>query len=333
MNNNLLFEGAVVTFNIVETKKRKKDIEKVMDIYLSTIDIESSYTNTNQIKDHILSDTKNENRKLFFYNLYLNSEVFGFAEFGYLQKSETIVLDYICTKKRNHCAFYAFYQLCLEEITKKLTKQKLHIKYIISEISLNQFNGLYCDLDSNYFRKILSMDNFVLLKYPYYQPSFERSPQNFAIAIKSVSSSNMKTSIAWEEYLSLIEDLYTFHYGTWYKKYFDPDEVDKELERLLNTIKKEIAPQKINNISLVNCPVFEAGKCQSINIEPITISKKFKKNLFNILAIIFWLLITIASCLLTFLCDNNLANQLAAIISSISGIITILLYIRGFFRN
>lgn len=30
------------------------------------------YTNTNQIKDHILSDTKNENRKLFFYNLYLN---------------------------------------------------------------------------------------------------------------------------------------------------------------------------------------------------------------------------------------------------------------------
>lgn len=164
-------------------------------------------------------------------------------------------------------------------------------------------------------------------------PSFERSPQNFAIAIKSVSSSNMKTSIAWEEYLSLIEDLYTFHYGTWYKKYFDPDEVDKELERLLNTIKKEIAPQKINNISLVNCPVFEAGKCQSINIEPITISKKFKKNLFNILAIIFWLLITIASCLLTFLCDNNLANQLAAIISSISGIITILLYIRGFFRN
>ena len=325
----------MVTFNIIETQKRKKDIEKALKIYLSAIDIETSYTNTNEIKHHILSGTKDEKRKLFFYNLYLNDQLFGFAEFGYLPDSETLVIDYICTEKRNPCAFYNFYQLCIEEISKSLSKQKRLFKYIITEISLTQNNGLYCDVDSNYFRKLLSIDNYVLLKYPYYQPSFDHKHKNFAIAIKSASGSSVNSPLTCEEYLSIIDELYNFHYGTWYKKYYSEEEVNKVLKKLSDKIKKEILPQKNNNnnISLVNCPVFEAGNCQNVNIEPITFTKKIKKSIINVLLISFWLIVTVASCFLVIFNDIQYINVISLFISAVSGIITIAIYLRSFFRN
>ena len=321
----------MVTFNVTETRKRKKDIESALNIYLSTIDIETSYTNTNEIKHHILSGTKNEKRKLFFYNLYLNGELFGFAEFGYLTSSETLIIDYICTKQRNHCAFY---QLCIEEITNSLLKQKQFLKFIITEISLTQNNGLYCDADSNYFRKLLSLDDYVLLKYPYYQPSFKNEHIKFAIAIKSVSKSNCNTPLTCKEYLSIINELYIYHYGTWYKKYYDEEKVNNTLKSLFDKIENEISRQTDNNnVYLVNCPIFEAGNCKNVNIEPVTLSQKIKKNIANVILICFWLLVTIASVFLVVFNNIQYINVISLFISAISGIITIFLYLKSFFRN
>ena len=324
----------MVTFKLIETKNRRKEVEKAIDIYLSTIDIETSYTNTNQIKEHIFSDDKSEKRQLFFYNLYMNNELFGFAEFGYLPKTETLVIDYICTKKRNHCAFYTFYQLCIEEISNKLAHQNYHFKYIITEISLAQNNGLYCDVDSNYFRKMLSINNFVLLKYPYYQPSFEGKQFSFSIAIKSTSESSVNSLLTDKEYISIVEELYYSHYGTWYKHYYSEKEVDTTIEKLLNKIKREISPQKDNNnISLVNCPVFEAGNCKNVDIEPITLSKKIKKSLLSLILIIFWFVITIACIFVAVFYQCVIVERVLACISAISGIITIVLFLRTLFRN
>ena len=39
----------MLKFSISESIKRKKDIENAIEIYLSTIDMETSYTDTNQI--------------------------------------------------------------------------------------------------------------------------------------------------------------------------------------------------------------------------------------------------------------------------------------------
>ncbi len=324
----------MVTFSICETAKRKKDINKAIDIYLSAIDIETSYTNTNQIKEHILSTSNSSNRLLFFYNLYVNDEMFGFAEYGYLPNTQTLVIDYICTKERNHCAFYTFYQLTIDDITKKLSKKNLYFKYIITEISLAQKNGLYCDIDSNYFRKMLSMDNFVLLKYPYYQPDLEHKPFSFSIAIKSVSESSLSSPLNSDAYIEIIEDLYINHYGEWYEKYLDREKVYTDLNKLLSKIKKEIAPQKDSNkIALVSCPVFEAGKCQNVNIEPLTVLKKIKRNIALVLLFCFWLIISTLSFILVSFADNQISSIVSTIISVISGVITIFLYIRDFFRN
>ena len=324
----------MLKFSISESIKRKKDIEDAIEIYLSTIDIETSYTNTNQIKEHILMNNRNEERLLFFYNLYLNDQLFGFAEYGFLPKSETIVIDYICTKKRNHCAFYTFYKLTTEDIYKKLKIKHLHVKYVITEISLNQQNGLYCDADSNYFRKMLSMDNFVLLKYPYYQPSFNQKPLNFAIAIKSFSGSSVNTPLSSNAYIEIIDELYMSHYARWYEKYLEKTMVYNSLYTLKEKIVKQISPQKDNNkIPLVNCPLFEVGKCKNVNIEPLTVSKKIKKKFTNAFIICFWLLVTFISTLLIFFAAEDLYIKISTFVSLISGTITIFLYFRDFFRN
>lgn len=324
----------MLKFSISESIKRKKDIENAIEIYLSKIDMETSYTDTNQIKEHILINNKNEERLLFFYNLYLNDQLFGFAEYGYLPKTETIVIDYICTKERNHCAFYTFYKLTIEDICKKLKNKHLHVKYIITEISLNQQNGLYCDADSNYFRKMLSMDNFVLLKYPYYQPSFNQKPLNFAIAIKSISGSSVNTSLSCNSYIEIINELYNSHYGKWYEKYLGKDTVYDALAALKDKITKQISPQKDNNkIPLVNCPIFEVGKCKNVNIEPLTVSGKIKKRFTHAFLICFWLLVTVISTILIFSTAENVYIKISSFVSLTSGIITIFLYLRDLFRN
>ena len=43
---------------------------------------------------------------MFFYILYVNDAVVGFAEYGYLPQSEALLIDYICTRPRNHTYFY-----------------------------------------------------------------------------------------------------------------------------------------------------------------------------------------------------------------------------------
>ena len=328
-------------FKIEESKKKKIDIEKALQIYISTVDLNSSYTNTNQIREHILTEFQGEDRKLFFYNLYLNNKIYGFAEFGFLPKTETLVIDYICTKERNHCAFYTFYKLAIEDITKKLERNKKHFKYIITEISLENKQGVYIDCDSNYFRKMLSIENYSLLKYPYYQPALEYgaddiNAHSFAIAIKSISNMINDNALNKEQYLSIVEELYHSHYGTWYKKYFDENIVSMHLEKLIKRIKKSIIEHKsTENITVVNCPIFEEGKCRNVDIQPITLGVKVKK-IFQISSIIIWFLITVISTIIFFQEQDttiSITGRITSMISLLSGCITIWLYFRELFRK
>ena len=70
-----------MTFTIQETAKHKNKIGKAIDLYLKTIDVESSYTNTNRIVDYIVNQYRDD-RIMFFYNLYKGRELYGFSEFG-----------------------------------------------------------------------------------------------------------------------------------------------------------------------------------------------------------------------------------------------------------
>ena len=88
------------------TNVKDKDLLDALDIYIHTVD-ENSETSTSEIRDYISQKYK-DTRKMFFYILYVNNTVVGFAEYGYLPKSEALLIDYICTYPRNHTYFYNF---------------------------------------------------------------------------------------------------------------------------------------------------------------------------------------------------------------------------------
>ena len=70
-------------YRIKQVKSAKdKDLIEALDIYMHMVDVNSE-TSTTQIRDYI--QNKNDDiRKMFFYILYVNDKVVGFAEYGYL---------------------------------------------------------------------------------------------------------------------------------------------------------------------------------------------------------------------------------------------------------
>lgn len=258
---------------------KNKDLTEALDIYIHTID-EGSETSTIQIRDYI-QNKYNDKREMFFYILYVNNTVVGFAEYGYLPQSEVLLIDYICTSPRNHTYFYNFYQMLFEDISELLKKKSNYIKYIITELSLKKDNeNKYIDVDSNYYRQLLTMEGFKILRTPYYQPycnmKGELSISDFNLAIKPLINGLFpKTNIDATFYQEIMADIYMNHYAAWYEKYMNPNDVNQFFNNLLDRVKKEFTNKiEIDDITLVNCTLFQKGLCQQVSTENITLKKK-----------------------------------------------------------
>lgn len=258
---------------------KSKDLTEALDIYIHTID-EGSETSTIQIRDYI-QNKYNDKREMFFYILYVNTAVVGFAEYGYLPQSEVLLIDYICTKPRNHTYFYNFYHMLFEDISELLKKKSHYIKYIVTELSLKKDSeNKYIDVDSNYYRQLFTMEGFKILRTPYYQPycnmKGELSISDFNLVIKPLINGLFpKTYIDAIFYQELMADIYMNHYAAWYEKYINPNDVDQFFTNLLDKVKKEFTNNiEISDITLVNCTLFQKGLCQQVSTENITLKKK-----------------------------------------------------------
>lgn len=275
---------------------KNKDLTEALDIYIHTID-EGSESSTIQIRDYI-QKKHNDKREMFFYILYVNNTVVGFAEYGYLPQSEVLLIDYICTSPRNHTYFYNFYQMLFEDISELLKKKSYYIKYVITELSLKKDSeNKYIDVDSNYFRQLLTMEGFKILRTPYYQPycnmKGELSISEFNLVIKPLINGLFpKTNIDATFYQEIMADIYMNHYAAWYEKYMNPNDVNKFFANLLERVKKEFVNKiEIDDITLVNCTLFQKGLCQQVSTENITLKKKrlyyAKQWIIRILCVLF----------------------------------------------
>ena len=275
---------------------KNKDLTEALDIYIHTVD-EGSETSTIQIRDYI-QNKYNDKREMFFYILYVNNAVVGFAEYGYLPQSEVLLIDYICTKPRNHTYFYNFYQMLFEDISELLKKKSYYIKYIITELSLKKdVENKYIDVDSNYYRQLFTMEGFKILRTPYYQPycnmKGELSISDFNLVIKPLINGLFpKTNIDATFYQEIMADIYMNHYAAWYEKYMNPNDVNQFFTNLLDRVKKEFTNKiEIDDITLVNCILFQKGLCQQVSTENITLKKKrlyyAKQCIIRILCVLF----------------------------------------------
>lgn len=314
---------------IQAAKCPKKDVIAALGIYLKSVDIGST-TDTNQIKDYIWNakNHRQEKRIMFFYLLYGNdNSVEGFSEFAYLPENQVLVLDYLCTRRRNHVLFYAFYHMVVQEIETMLKKHGNYIRYIITELSLTQENGKLIDTDSNYFRHLLSNENFKLLKYPYYQPPLlpNESAKEFSLAIKLMSSVDNDNLILLEasQYLSIVKEVYYYHYLEWYHNDSKYSETIHELEKRINA--EILQSKKCEPISMVQCQLFEEGQCPKFTVENITLARVRKKRWQTAILLATWILLPIlvlAFCIIPQL--SGITGVACSFLTIIAGIISII---------
>ena len=77
---------------------RDKDFIKALKIYNDSISVDTK-TSTNEIIYFADNYNLQHNRVMYFLGLYLNNEVVGYVEAGYLLNSKTIIIDYIVIKE------------------------------------------------------------------------------------------------------------------------------------------------------------------------------------------------------------------------------------------
>lgn len=150
-----------------------------------------------------------------------------------------------------------------------------------------------------------------------------------SLIIKS-STSNQNIEIDKNFYFKLVKEIYNLHYLEWYSHYEEPENIKKHLDALLERIKSEYVPTVQNKINVVNCCLYEHGKCKQITSETIIISKiKYNKHK-QILRTIF-LLITVGISIILQLIPNlsttvNILCSMFALFTGIDAIRTLIKY-------
>ena len=320
-------------------KCSRKDVINALDIYCKCVDY-GSLTDTNQIKDYIWNRQAHvsEERQMFFYILYDENEVIGFSEFAYLPQNSALIIDYLCTKQRNHLLFYVFYQLTIQAITEDLKRKEQFIRYILTELSLSKFDGRLSDIDSNYFRHLLTNEGFVLLRYPYYQPPLLQHDEirEFNLAIKAALSDNTANFVFdSRQYLSIIRELYYSHYYAWFSNFPSGLGIREIIKQLPQRIEEEMSDNdEYLPISLVQCRLFDEGQCPQYIPENITVARTRGKRWKTIITGIIWGLIAGISLLVwLFSSPSSFFGIISSSLSFVSGIITIISFRKEFFAS
>lgn len=269
---------------------------------------------------------------MFFYILYnINGDVEGFAEFAYLPQNSVLVIDYISTINRSNVQFYCFYHMAKQEIEETLKKRGQYVKYYVTELSLNQVDGKLIDYDSNFFRHMLSNENYIKLPFPYYQPPLAdniEDVQEFSLAI-SLNSNNSADTIYFKKdiYLQILKELYYSHYLDWFQNYCNREEYSAVLDKIYSKISNEISgDEKGSELALVQCKLYEEGQCPKISVDNITLPRLKKKRRRKIVTSSVWILfssLTFIACIIPCLSEYTaIACSFLTIVAGIISIIT-----------
>lgn len=190
-------------------------------------------------------------------------------------------------------------------------------------------------MDSNFFRHLLTIENFKILKAPYYQPmlnsDYSTDPFEFNLAIKAMNNGlSSKTVMNKNFYMQLIQDIYNNHYKAWYNKFKDNNIVEEHLDMLINRIEKEYPKELlIEDITLVNCKLFEQGLCRQVDIENITLARNRRrtfKQLFKGLLILLFASITFYLCCIGY--EKRYILVVSAFLTIISAVISIIEWLK-----
>jgi len=319
-------------FTIIPAKKAsQRDLVASLAIYAENVD-SNGITNTNEISYYIDNPKVDKNREMFFYVLYHDSEVCGFAEAGFLHEIDAIVIDYLCTNPRNPTLFLNFYNLVISAIEDSVGKPSI---YKITELTITKNNeNKLCDTDSNYFRKVLSFENFKIIRAPYYAPSQCLRKKEKEMEYNLVVSGNF-TSLTKNLFLAIVKCLYYDHYLTWYLQIDKAleSEAKEHIDYLFQKVQSEISEKDTiyeAEFLLVNCKIYEEGKCTHVDIQNLSRKRRRKINFHKFLLLALIVVGAVTTGLLTaFIGENRLFTAVGTGVTAGLAIIEIIRNIRS----
>ena len=232
-------------------------------IYTTTTPV-SIKTSTNEIAQYVDNPTKDPQRRMFFFALFCNSKIIGFAELGYIYNTKTLFIDYIAfeASEKTNSNFYPILNLLIDSVS----AEKCEVNYIVTEIS-NRDNGQNIDDESLFFRKLISLEDFHIIDEPYIHPRLgENTESEFdsSLSIKIIGGTSVLNR---DTYLALVHDIYYAHYLTWYTveesnaitiKYHEY--IESCYTKIINKLGKKEAIAIINN-QMVNCDYYGKESC------------------------------------------------------------------------
>lgn len=247
---------------------KDKDFTKALKIYNDTIPVDTK-TSSNEIIYFVDHSKEQPKREMYFFGMFVDGNVVGFVESGYLCTTKTIIIDYIVLKNqyRLNSVFYPLFSL----IQRYFSEQMVDYDYIVTEVS-TKCPEESVDSESFFSKKMLQMEDFRVIDALYRQPRLGidnlESNFNFQLMIRSAQS---VATIKKQTYLAIVRDIYFEHYFTWY------DVADGErshqyrihLESEYSLIEKKVEVMEDNVICLSNqtpvCEYYKAPDCHFNN--------------------------------------------------------------------
>lgn len=240
---------------------KDKDFIKALKIYNDSIPVDTK-TSTNEIIYFVDNCNLQNTRSMYFLGLYIDGEVVGYMEAGYLKKTKTIIIDYIVIKEEYHLnsVFYPLFGL----IQKFFSDELIDYDFMVTEVSTKCVGDV--DSESYFSKKMLQLEDFRIANQIYIQPKLgidnEESNFEFQLLIRSKHALSV---VKTETYLSIVKDIYYEHYYAWYSV-TDPihkaeykKHIDEQFENIANRLKDcdEVDFESSNPI----CEFYKSSDC------------------------------------------------------------------------
>ena len=180
------------------------------------------------------------NRRIYFFGLYCNAELIGFAELAYVKRTGILMLDYLSFKKQ----YKSKNVVCplLDLILNHLSH--LDYSYVIAEVSRRN-HGKDMDSDSLFFLEMLATDGFYIARAPYYHPILDENFESDFKAILLIKPRSNVRCMRKMTYLEIVKDIYFTYYFGWYTPFLGDVNREKRYYAHLNK-KYEIIRSKMS---------------------------------------------------------------------------------------
>lgn len=259
---------------------KDKDFVKALMIYNEIIPADTK-TNSREIIYFVDHNNCCPEREMYFFGLYVENNLVGFLEAGYLFATKAVIIDYIVLKAeyRLNSIYYPLFSLAQRYFSEHL----MDCDYIATEVSTKCVEESV-DAESYFSKKMLQMEGFRIIAALYFQPrlGMNNIESNFPFQLM-IKSTQPIISMKKETYLAIVKSIYFDHYYTWHsifdlehkKEYHQHLESEyRIIENAVRCIKGDI---KLEGQS-PKCEYYKAPDCHFSTSTACIVQKSESKN-------------------------------------------------------